>query len=431
MMDHKLICDILNSEMELATGCTEPAAIALCAANARAHLKGEVAQLTVLASVNIIKNAMAAGIPGTSYTGIDYAAALGAVGGKVERQLQVVDEASEEERRKAIELVQSGKVKMGKKDTPEKLYVEVEVKSEDGHQAKAVIASAHTNVVRIEEDGVAVVDHPIGTLVNGVSPDVIDQTLSIQTIFDFVNELDREKDDLHMIEQAIAVNTRISEEGKRGDYGLNIGRNIANARAKGYMSNDLVTNAMEDTASGADARMAGANVPVVTNSGSGNQGITATMPVVSAAKTLGIDEDKMFRAVTLAHLMGIHIHCRFGLLSGLCGATVAGTGSACGLVYLLGGNVKQIGYAVNNILGDVTGMLCDGAKADCALKISTCVNTAFQCAFMALDNVCVQPSDGIVDSDPEQTIKNFVRLGNEGSPVMDNIVLDVMLTKHK
>ncbi len=431
MMDHKLICDILNSEMELATGCTEPAAIALCAANARAHLKGEVAQLTVLASVNIIKNAMAAGIPGTKFTGIDYAAALGATGGKVERQLQVVDEASEEERRQAIELVQSGRVKMGKKDTPEKLYVEVEVKSADGHQAKAIIASAHTNVVRIEEDGVAVVDHPIGTLVNGVSPDVIDETLSIQTIFDFVNELDREKDDLHMIEQAIAVNTRISEEGMRGDYGLNIGRNIAKARAKGYMSDDLVTNAMEATASGADARMAGANVPVVTNSGSGNQGITATMPVVSAAKTLGIDEDKMFRAVTLAHLMGIHIHCRFGLLSGLCGATVAGTGSACGLVYLLGGDVKQIGYAVNNMLGDVTGMLCDGAKADCALKISTCVNTAFQCAFMALDNVCVQPSDGIVDSDPEQTIKNFVRLGNEGSPVMDDIVLDVMLTKRK
>ena len=275
------------------------------------------------------------------------------------------------------------------------------------------------------------VDHPIGTLVNGVSPDVIDETLSIQTIYDFVNELDREKDDLHMIEQAIAVNTRISEEGMRGDYGLNIGRNIAKAREKGYMSNDLVTNAMEATASGADARMAGANVPVVTNSGSGNQGITATMPVVSAAKTLGIDEDKMFRAVTLAHLMGIHIHCRFGLLSGLCGATVAGTGSACGLVYLLGGSVEQIGYAVNNMLGDVTGMLCDGAKADCALKISTCVNTAFQCAFMALDNVCVQPSDGIVDVDPEQTIKNFVRLGNEGSPIMDNIVLEVMMTKRK
>jgi len=430
-MDHKLICEILNSEMELATGCTEPAAIALCAANARAHLKGEVAELTVLASVNIIKNAMAAGIPGTSFTGIDYAAALGAVGGKVERQLQVVDEATEAERAQAIALVQGGHVKMGKKDTPEKLYVEEEVKTADGHQARAVIASAHTNVVRIEEDGAAVVDHPIGTLVHGVPADVIDRTLTIQSIFDFVNELDRAKDDLHMIEQAIAVNSHISAVGLAGDYGLNIGRNISRAKAAGYMSSDLVTNAMEATAAGADARMAGANAPVVTNSGSGNQGITATMPVVSAAKTLGIGEDKMFRAVTLAHLMGIHIHCRFGLLSGLCGATVAGTGSACGLVYLMGGNVTQIGYAVNNMLGDVTGMLCDGAKADCALKISTCVNTAFQCAFMAMNNVCVQPSDGIVDRDPEQTIKNFVRLGNDGSPVMDGIVLDVMLGKQK
>lgn len=430
-MDHKLICEILNSEMELATGCTEPAAIALCAANARAHLKGEVKELTVLASVNIIKNAMAAGIPGTSYTGIDYAAALGAMGGKVERQLQVVDEASEEQRTAAIALVQSGHVTMGKKETPEKLYVEVEVKSADGHTAKAIIASAHTNVIYIEEDGNVLVNHKMGTLVNGVPADVVDEVLSIQSIFDFANELDPEKDDLHMIRQAIEVNTRISQEGQQGNYGLNIGKNISWAKQHGYMCAGMVTDAMEATASGADARMAGANVPVVTNSGSGNQGITATMPIVSAAKTLGASADKMLRAVTVSHLMAIHIHCRFGLLSGLCGATVAGTGAACGLVYLMGGNAKQMGYAVNNMLGDVTGMLCDGAKADCALKISTCVNTAFQCAFMALNDVSVQPNEGIVEHDPEQTIRNFVRLGNDGSPVMDNIVLDVMLTKQK
>ena len=177
--------------------------------------------------------------------------------------------------------------------------------------------------------------------------------------------------------------------------------------------------------------MAGANAPVVTNSGSGNQGITATMPIVSAAQSLGVHGERMFRAVTLSHLMSIHIHADFGLLSGLCGATIAATGAACGLVYLLGGGVEQIGYAVNNMLGDVTGMLCDGAKADCALKISTCVFTAFHCAAMALRDETVKPTDGIVERDPEVTIANFVKLGNQGSPKMDDLVLDMLLQKGK
>jgi len=428
-MDHRIFCEILNSEMELATGCTEPAAVALCAAYAREHLKGEVAELSVSASVNIIKNAMAAGIPGISHTGIEYAAALGAVGGKTERQLQVIDTASDEERRKAGELVQSGHVKMSKKETPHKLYVEVEVKSTDGHQARAIIATAHTNLVYLEEDGVSVIDREAGASTDGMMADVIEATLSIQSIYDFVNTLDRKKDDLHMIEQAISINRRIAQEGADKKFGLHIGQNIAAARRAGNMGGDLVTTAMELTACGIDARMGGANLPVVTNSGSGNQGITATVPVVTAAEVLGIDEDRMFRAVTLSHLMAVYIHCRFGLLSALCGATIAGTGASCGLVYLFGGNPEQIGYAVQQYDRCVTGMLCDGAKADCAMKVGACVNTAFLSAFMAMDNISVRPKEGIVESEPAQTIQNFVRLGNDGSPVMDSIMLDIMLNK--
>ncbi|SFP97197.1 L-cysteine desulfidase [Oscillibacter sp. PC13] len=428
-MERKLFCDILNSEMTLATGCTEPAAIALCAAYAREHLKGQVADLQVLASVNIIKNAMAAGIPGTSHTGIDYAAALGAVGGRTERQLQVIDQASDEERKKAVELVQSGHVKMGKKETTEKLYVEVEVNSADGHQAKAIIASAHTNLIYAEEDGKAVIDYPMGTRISGISTDIIDKTLSLASIYEFANTLDREIDDLHMIELAIQVNQRIAQEGAEKRFNLHVGQNIGAMKKNGYLSNDMVSAAMERTACGIDARMGGANVPVVTNSGSGNQGITATIPVVTAAEFLGADKDKTFRAVTLSHLVAIYIHCHFGLLSALCGATVAGAGAACGLVYLMGGTLEQIGYAINNMMGTVTGMLCDGAKADCAMKVATCVNTAFLSASMAIDDISVQPNEGIVDDSPDKTVKNFVRLGNDGSSTMDNIVLDIMLTK--
>lgn len=411
-MDRKLICQILNHEMMLATGCTEPAAIALTAALAKGQLDGEPESIKVQASANIIKNAMSAGIPGTAYTGINYAAALGAVCGAVDRQLQVVDDARPEDIEKAAALVGAGRVEVNRASDPDKLYVEVELTNAE-HQSRAIIKGAHTNVILVERDhqqvGGAASRQAAET---DITPERISETLSIRTIYEFVETLDRQQDDLHMIQKAIDVNGHIAQLGAVGDYGLNIGRGIQKSQELGLMGHDVVMDAVAMTASGADARMAGANAPVITNSGSGNQGITATVPILSAAKSLGIGEDRMFRAVTLSHLMAIHIHADFGLLSGLCGATIAGTAAACGLVYLQGGTLEQIGFAVNNMFGNVSGMLCDGAKADCALKISTCVFAAFQCAAMALRNECVKSTDGIVETDPEDTIKNFVRLGN-------------------
>lgn len=428
-MNRNLICQILNQEMMLATGCTEPAAIALTAAVARKNLVGEPTHVKVLASVNIVKNAMSAGIPGTNYTGMNYAAALGAVCGKVDRQLQVVDDATAGDIEKAAALVKSGAVEMGRTAAKDKLYVEVELTNAE-HQARAIIRGSHTHVALEEADHQQIAVSSRSSAASLISSETISKTLSIQTVYDFVETLDRKTDDLHMIEQAIEVNSEISRIGAEGNYGLNIGKNIRMNQKTGLMGNDIVTEAIAVTSSGVDARMAGANVPVVTNSGSGNQGITATMPIVSAAKSLHIGEDRMFRAVTLSHLMAIHIHANFGLLSGLCGATIAGTAAACGLVYLQGGTAKQIGYAVNNMLGDVTGMLCDGAKADCALKVSTCVFTAFDCAAMALRNETVKSTDGIVEDDPEKTIENFVKLGNDGSVKMDDLVLDMLLKKN-
>ena len=371
-MNRKLICQILNHEMMLATGCTEPAAIALTAAIAREQLDGELEHIKVRASANIIKNAMSAGIPGTNYTGINYAAALGAVCGAVDRQLRVVDDARPEDIERAAHLVENGYVDVRRAFDPDKLYVEVELVNKE-HQSRAIIKGAHTNVI----------------LVDG----------------------------------------HIAQLGAAGDYGLNIGHGIRNNQEAGLMGHDVVMDAVAMTASGVDARMAGANAPVITNSGSGNQGITATVPILSAAKSLGIDEERTFRAVTLSNLMAIHIHADFGPLSGLCGATIAAAAAACGLVYLQGGTLEQIGFAVNNMFGNVSGMLCDGAKADCALKISTCVFAAFQCAAMALRSESVKATDGIVETDPEETIRNFVRLGNEGSSKCDDLILEMLLQK--
>lgn len=424
-MDRKYICRLLNSEMVVATGCTEPAAVALAGAVARQYIKGEIREIQIDASANMIKNVMAAGIPGTDVTGIEYAAALGAAGGDASRQLQVVDSASREAVEEARRLVENKRVSLTCEKVCDRLYVSVKLIGSEGDWASVALAESHTNIIRIEQNDKVLYEKD-GISVNG---DKKGDDLTLAMIYEFVETLDREKDDLHMIEQAIEINTRIMEEGRRGDYGLNIGRHIRKAKERGLYSDDLVTNAVEDAASGVDARMAGANVVVVTNSGSGNQGITTTVPVISAGRRLGVSEDKIFQGVTLSNLIAIYIHAGFGRLSGLCGATIAATGAACGVVYLMGGSSKNIGYAINNMLGDISGLLCDGAKADCSLKVSTCLQAAFQCAFLAMDEVVVGSTDGIVEENPAHTVGNFNRLGNEGSAEMDRIILDILVNK--
>lgn len=436
-MDKGMFYRILNSELELATGCTEPGAIALCGAYAGAELAklGEKIQhMEVNCSTNIIKNAMAAGIPGTGYTGIPYAAAIGAVRAEPDRMLEVINRVAPEVYAQAEALAENGKVKMGHAADPRKLYIEIICYGET-HKARAVIADLHTNLVELEADGKPVkftAAGASGSSKKTVPPEEIAEFLTVRKIYDFINtELDPENDSIDIVREAIDVNSNISDRGLEKDYGLAIGRGLRRNMMNGYMANDMVTNSMIATAAGADARMAGAPYSVVANTGSGNQGITATMPVVALARWLTTDEEKMIRAVTLSHLVVIRIKSKFGRLSALCGASVAGTGAACGITYLLGGDYDAICRAIHNMIGNVAGMLCDGAKADCALKISTCVNAAFQAAFMALREVRVQKTDGIVEQDVEYTLDNFAVLGNKGSGPMDEAMLDMMLHKHE
>ena len=426
-MDKQMFVRILNSEMELATGCTEPGAVALTAAEAGAALRKaggtRVEAVTVRASINIIKNAMSAGIPGTSYQGMDYAAAIGAVGGDPVHLLEVMNYVPREQMEEAAALVKAGKVKVEVAQVPQKLYVEVVVTA-DGHTGRAVVRDLHTNVVLVEQhaDPAAAGDSDV------VTPEQIAEFLTVRSIWDYcTEELDPLHDPIDIIRSAVQVNTTISNEGLSKEYGLAIGRNLELNCRKGLMTRDLTTNAMVIASAGADARMAGAPVSVVANSGSGNQGITATMPVVAAAHWLDIDEPTMLRAVTLSNLIAIRIKSKFGRLSNLCGATVAGTGAACGITYLLGGGYHEICCAIQNMVGNVTGMVCDGAKADCALKISTCVNAACQAAAMGTRGVRVQSTDGIVEENVERTLDNFAILSTHGTS--DSVILDLMLNK--
>lgn len=437
-MDKTMFFRILNSEMELATGCTEPGAIALTGAYAGAELNklGEAIQrMEVKASTNIIKNAMAAGIPGTSYTGMPYAAAIGAAAAAPERKLEVINGVSDDVYKAAELLVETGKVNVELAKVPQKLYIDVTVYGPT-HSARAVIADLHTNLVLLEVDGKAAFkadpNAPVDTGRDVVTPEEIAAFLTVRKIYDFCDkELDPMNDPIDIIRSAISVNGEICERGMEKDYGLAIGPNLERNCRAGVMTRDMVTNSMIITTAGADARMAGAPFSVVANSGSGNQGITATMPVVSLAKWKEIPEDKMVRAVTLSNLIAIRIKSKFGRLSAMCGASVAGTGAACGITYLLGGGYDEICRAIHNMIGDVTGMLCDGAKADCSLKISTCVNAAFQAAFMAMRGVRVESTDGIVEDNVEYTIDNFAKLGNEGSGPMDAAILEMMLNKRE
>lgn len=428
MVHYEKIIEILNENMVLATGCTEPGAIALTAAAAADTLGEKVESMEVIASGNIIKNAYSAGIPGTDLVGIEYAAALGAVVAAPAKRLEVINGITEAQLRTAVAMVQEKKVQLSLAKVPEKLYIEILAQG-NGHSSRAIIANIHTNIVLLEKDGQILLDKRTPAAEGGAKDTSVMDELSIAKIYEFATTVDVET--LDIIKQSVEVNSAIAAEGMRNPYGLQIGRTMEQEIKAGIRSDDMINYAMMIAAAAADARMAGADYSVVSNSGSGNQGIASSMPAVAAAEKLGKSREEMLRAVTISSLVAIYIKAQFGRLSAFCGATVAATGTACAMTYLLGGGIREMEYAVFNMIGNVTGMCCDGAKPDCALKIATCTNAAMQAALMAMKGIRIQSNEGIVDEDVEKTIRNFCVLGNEGSIRLDQLMLEIMLNKTK
>ena len=437
-MEQNMFIRILNSEMELATGCTEPGAVALTAAEAGQALRkagvDKAEEITVNASINIIKNAMSAGIPGTDYEGMDYAAAIGALGGDPVYLLEVMNHVPRETVEAAAALVKAGKVKVNVAQVPQKLYIEVIAKG-GGHTGRAIVRDLHTNVVLVEQDGTATLDkQDTDTAASGdsnvVTPEQIASFLTVRSIWDYcTKELDPMHDPIDIIRSAVQVNSVISDEGLSKEYGLAIGRNLDLNCRKGLMTRDLTTNSMIAAAAGADARMAGAPVSVVANSGSGNQGITATMPVVAAAHWLDIDEPTMLRAVTLSNLIAIRIKSKFGRLSNLCGATVAGTGAACGLVLMQGGDPDDLARTIRNMASSITGMICDGGNQGCVMKGVTAVDAAFRAATFARSGVAIDPVHGINAPDPETTMRYMGRIASPGMVGTEKTIVEIFEEK--
>lgn len=424
-MKNDKISSILEKELVIALGCTEPVAIAYAAATAKSHAPGEIQELSVSASGNIIKNAKSVGIPGMSGKGLDFSAAIGAVAGNASYGLKVLKGLTAEDERLAQELLQAGKVNASQADTLKRLYIEVIVKT-DAHTARVIIADNHSNITLIEVDGEAVYKGGCENIGIQSSEEELDG-LSIDEIYDWVCQVDLE--DLGLIKKSIELNRIIGIEGLSGNYGLNVGKTIRENVERGLLSDDLATAAMSLAAAGSDARMAGSTLPVMANTGSGNQGIAVTLPVVGVAEKLQVADEKMIRAVALSHLVTIHIKSKFGRLSALCGVTTAGMGASAAIVYLLDGTLDQVKAAIQNTIGNVSGMICDGAKAGCAMKVSTNSNVAVQSALLALSDHGIQSTDGFIHDDVEKSIDAFCTLGNEGTRQTDEWILKLMMDK--
>lgn len=420
MLEEKFL-KLLSDELVVALGCTEPSAIALAAATARKYFKGDTLdKISVFASANIIKNAMNVKIAGTDRCGISLAAAIGALKGKSENGLEIFKDLDPDTVSKADELIRGGKVFVDIAKTNETLYIMVVIEG-GGNISKAVVEKTHTDVSLVEVDG-----RLISKTINEESVENTDFT-SIESIWDFVESVDIKK--LGLIKQAIELNRAIGEEGLKNAYGLQVGRIVLNEIGKGTIEDSFTNRAAALAAAGCDARMAGSLLKVMSNSGSGNQGIVSTLPVLAVWEKLGLSKETLIRAVTLSNLITIHIKLRFGRISALCGATIAAAGASCGIAYLLGGEINEIKAAIQNIAGNLTGMLCDGAKAGCALKVYTCTSAAVLSALMAIRGISIKSTDGIIEDNLENTINNICTLSNKGTSDADAIILSILLNK--
>ena len=430
--ERQSIINLIKREVVPAIGCTEPIAVALCVARATELLGCTPEKISLQLSANILKNAMGVGIPGTGMIGLPIAIALGALIGKSEYQLEVLRDCTPESVKKGKQFMDEGRITISlKENISEKLYIEVLCEGE-GKQAEAIIATGHTNFVYLRKGDEVLTDKwtmtiGISTGQSANSSTEGDVPLTLRKVFDFATTAPIEEIDF--ILEARRLNKAAAEESFKMDYGHGLGRAIREPMETPVVGDSIFAHILAYTSGACDARMAGAMIPVMSNSGSGNQGISATMPVVIYAEETHRSEEQLVRALILSHLTVIYIKQSLGRLSALCGCVVAATGSSCGITYLMGGGYEQVSHAVKNMIANITGMICDGAKPSCAMKVTSGVATAVFSALLAMQQKCVTACEGIIDDDVDQCIRNLTRIGSQGMNETDRLVLDIMTNK--
>ncbi|MEM1483321.1 L-serine ammonia-lyase, iron-sulfur-dependent, subunit alpha [Oscillospiraceae bacterium PP1C4] len=411
---------ILKSELVPALGCTEPIAIAFAAAKAREILGCMPESIEMDCSGNIIKNVKGVTVPNSGgLKGIDVAAVLGVVGGRADKNLEVLQNITPEHIEETKRLVAISCCKCGLIENVENLYIIAKVKAGD-QSATVEIKTKHTHITKITKNGETIFTQDDIADANKAGDKSL---LNVRDIVEFADIVAIE-DVKQILDQQIAMNTEIANEGLKNSYGTQVGRTLLE-----FYGDDVRVRARAKSAAGSDARMSGCALPVVINSGSGNQGMTVSLPVIEYAQELGATKEQLYRALVVANLISIHQKKYIGSLSAYCGATSAGCGAGCGITYLYGGKYDEISKTIINTIGNIGGMVCDGAKPSCAAKIASAVDAGIMGFLMGSKDRVFQSGEGLVQGDVEHTIQNLGRMGREGMKSTDVEILNIMIGK--
>ena len=427
------IIALVHKEVVPAIGCTEPMSVALCTAKATEQLGCVPEHIEAKLSANILKNAMGVGIPGTGMIGLPIAIALGALIGKSEYQLEVLKDLTPEALEAGKQYIAENRIDIGlKAGNCDKLYVEITVTAGE-KSSTAIIEGSHTNFKESKT-------HPFACLPSQKLPNRLNANarlskggecselpLNMRLVYDFATTAPL--DEIRFILETRTYNMNAAREALKGNYGHNLGKTIDRPMSKGIFGDSIFCHIISRTASACDARMGGAMIPVMANSGSGNQGICAANPVCVYAKENENTEEELIRGLMLSHLTAIYIKQSLGKLSALCGCVVASIGSSVGITYLMGGDYDRVCYSVKNMIANLTGMICDGAKPSCSLKITSGVSTAVLSALLSMEGKCVSSAEGIVDDSVDQSIHNLTAIGADGMGITDEMVLNIMTKK--
>ena len=425
--ERREIIALMNREIVPAIGCTEPIAVALCVAKATETLGCRPERIEARLSANVLKNAMGVGIPGTGMTGLPIAMALGALVGKSEYELEVLKDADKDAVERGKKMIDEKRIAVDLKyNITEKLYIEVEVFA-GGASAMAIISGGHTRFVHVSRCGEVLFSAEAATGDGNDAPEQKDPELTLRRVWDFAMTAPLEE--VEFILEAKRLNMNAAYESLKGEYGHAIGKLFRAESERNIMGDTLHCQIVGMTTAACDARMAGAMIPVMSNSGSGNQGLTSTVPVVVYGEQCNASREQMVRALVLSHLTVIYIKQSLGRLSALCGCVVAATGSSCGITYLMGGGYEEVTKAVKNMIANLTGMICDGAKPSCAMKCASGVSTAVVSALMAMNNRWVKSVEGIIDDDVDRSIRNLTDIGRDAMTHTDAMILRIMTSK--
>ncbi len=425
--------NLVKSELALALGCTEPVAVALCASGAAAQLDGIPEDTTIYVSQYIMKNGMNVGVPNTDMVGLDIATAMGVISARPEKGLLVLEGMTPEDFSNAKQLLAEKRIHVKLAENDYKVYIEA-VCTKGKDVAKAIIRDIHNQFVYISKNGKELLNiipqcDKAASQSNAKMED--DCSLTVQQIYyEVVNHMTLE--DLTFLREAVNVNKSIALEGLTHDYGHMVGKSILSNVEAGIIADDIANYAVALTAAAADARMSGCRKPVMSAVGSGNQGITATVPIIAVADRLKVDEEKKLKALAMSLLVTIHTKHSLGRLSVLCGCGIAAAiGSCAGIIYLFGGTEENIELGIQTMVADISGMVCDGAKPGCAIKIATAVSATMRSALLAIHGVGADRYDGIVAPSVEDTLQNLASLGNQGMAGTNEAILDMMIHKEK